>query len=381
VAGFYIHIPFCRKLCYYCDFHFTVSLKDKSKLIEALNLEIRQRRDEYKDAIFETIYFGGGTPSVLSIGEVLSIYKNIIENYQISPFPEITFESNPDDLSTDYLNDLKLYTPINRLSIGVQSFNDKDLKLMNRRHTAIEAVESIERSGKVGFNNINVDLIYGVPGMTINTWLSNLEKFKDLDVRHLSAYHLTFEPKTVFSHYQKKGKLKPINEQNSVRQFELLIRFAEDNGYEHYEISNFAKDGSYSKHNLSYWTGMPYIGVGPSSHSFREHERRWNISNNTKYCNSILNNTLYFEKEVIDLQTSYNDYVLTALRTKWGTSKKFILETYGEKIYTHFLNSIETFVKDAVLFEEEDHLILSKKGIFIADYVISELMKVDFTEK
>jgi oxygen-independent coproporphyrinogen III oxidase len=378
VAGFYIHIPYCRKLCYYCDFHFSVSLKDKNKLVEALILEIQQRKDEYKDFVFDTIYFGGGTPSVLSIEEVSSIFDTINSNFQVSPNPEVTFESNPDDLTIKYLSELKEYSPVNRLSIGVQSFDDKDLKLMNRRHTAKEAVESIERSRKSGFNNINIDLIYGVPGMTLTTWLNNLKKFKSLELEHLSAYHLTFEPKTVFSNFLKKGKLIPVTEQKSLRQFEMLIHFAEENGYDHYEISNFAKEGYYSKHNLSYWTGKPYIGIGPSAHSFKENERRWNISNNTKYSDSLLNNNgIFFEKEYLDLQTSYNDYILTSLRTKWGSNKKFINEKFGMEILSYFLKTSDKFLYDGILFEKDDCLILSKRGIFIADFVISELIKVD----
>jgi oxygen-independent coproporphyrinogen-3 oxidase len=377
LAGFYIHIPFCRKLCYYCDFHFSVSLKNKERLLKSLISEIQQRNIEFKDIVFDTIYFGGGTPSILTIEEVSMVLSTINKYYSIVPDPEVTFESNPDDLSVDYLSGLKAYSSINRLSIGVQSFNDKDLKLMNRRHTAMEAIESIERTKAAGFDNINIDLIYGIPGMSLNTWVSNLEKFKNFGAGHLSAYHLTIEPRTVFSQFQKKGKLVPITEEKSLRQFEILMRFADENGYDHYEISNFAKDGFYSKHNLTYWTGAPYIGVGPSAHSFNGKERRWNVSNNTRYCDSVLNGSGdYFEKEIIDPQTSFNDYMLTSLRTKWGVSKKLISDNYGEEIYQSFLVSSQKFVLDGTLIEKDGFLILAKKGIFIADYVISELMIV-----
>jgi oxygen-independent coproporphyrinogen-3 oxidase len=377
VAGFYIHIPFCRKLCYYCDFHFSVSLKDKERLLKALITEIQLRSNEYKEMVFDTIYFGGGTPSILSIEEVSDILNAINKYYSIAKVPEVTFESNPDDLSKDYLKGLKTYSSVNRLSIGVQSFNDKDLKLMNRRHTAREAIENIERAKEAGFTNINIDLIYGVPGMTLTTWLSNLEKFKNLNTGHFSAYHLTIEPRTVFSHYQKKGKLNPITEQKSLRQFEILMRFAEENGYDHYEISNFAREGYYSKHNLAYWTRKPYIGVGPSAHSYKGNERRWNVSNNTRYCDSILNSSeSYFEKETLDIQTSFNDYLLTSLRTKWGVNKKVISDIFGDEIYQGFLGSSQKFVSDGTLFEKDGSLILGKKGIFIADFVISELMIV-----
>jgi oxygen-independent coproporphyrinogen-3 oxidase len=378
VAGLYLHIPFCRKLCYYCDFHFTVSLKDKSRLVDALILEIINRKDEYNDLIFDTIYFGGGTPSVLEIKEVESIFDAINKNCQIASNPEITFEANPDDLNQEYLTNLKSYTPINRLSIGIQSFVDKHLKLMNRRHNSMEAIESIYRSRLAGFSNINIDLIYGIPGMSLNTWENNLKIFKTLEVEHLSAYHLTFEPKTVFSHYLKKGKIKQIKENLSVRQFELLQSFAEEAAYDHYEISNFARNGYYSKHNLAYWTGKPYIGIGPSAHSFSGNERRWNISNNTKYCASILQNVNdYFEKEFMDLRTAYNDYLLTSLRTKWGINREVLRIKYGEKYLDYFNSLSQKFISDGTIISENQISFLSPKGKFIADFVISELMMVD----
>jgi oxygen-independent coproporphyrinogen III oxidase len=378
VAGLYLHIPFCRKLCYYCDFHFTVSLKDKSRLVDALIMEIRNRKDEYNDLVFDTIYFGGGTPSVLDIKEVESIFEAINRNCRIASNPEITFEANPDDLNLDYLNNLKSNTPINRLSIGIQSFVDKHLKLMNRRHNSIEAIESINRSRLTGFSNINIDLIYGIPGMSLSTWENNLKIFKSLEVEHLSAYHLTFEPKTVFSHYLKKGKIKQIKENLSLRQFELLQNFAEEAAYDHYEISNFARNGNYSRHNLAYWTGKPYIGIGPSAHSFSINERRWNISNNTKYCASILQNVNdYFEKEIIDLRTAYNDYLLTSLRTKWGINREVLKLKYGEKYLDYFNSLSEKFISDGTIITENQISFLSAKGKFIADYIISELMMVD----
>ena len=376
MAGFYIHIPFCRKLCYYCDFHFTVSFKYKDRLIAALKKEIKSRKDEFKNVEFTTVYFGGGTPSVLSIKELQEIIGLIYGNYTINA-SEVTFEANPDDLTEEYLNYLKSYTPINRISIGVQSFRDQDLQLMNRRHTAEEAIQSVERSQKAGFENINIDLIYGLPGMTIQNWKYNLETFNRLGLPHLSAYHLTFEPKTVFSYYVKKGKMKPIEEEKSLRQFELLMRFAEDKGYEHYEISNFARNSMFSKHNMGYWSGEPYIGIGPSAHSFNINYRRWNVSNNTKYCESIEKGTdNYFEEEDIDQRTAYNEFILTSLRTKWGISKDFIYEKFGDHFLSRFLEMSARFIEDGTLTEDDGRYYLSNNGKFIADHIMSELMIV-----
>lgn len=378
MAGFYIHIPFCRKLCYYCDFHFTVSLKHKESLIDALIIEIQRRNAEFSDVIFDTIYFGGGTPSVLNIDEIMKILNAIYKHFKIAENPEVTFESNPDDLTHEYLAELKKHTPVNRLSIGVQSFHDKDLQLMNRRHTAHEAVESIVRSRIAGFNNINVDLIYGIPGMTLELWQQNLDTFQVMNLEHLSAYHLTFEPKTVFSHYVKKGKMVSVDEDTSIKQFELLLDFTRKNGYDHYEISNFAREGFYSKHNMAYWTGKPYIGIGPSAHSFLNSTRRFNVSNNTKYSESLLEGKdNYFETEQLDERTSYNEFILISLRTKWGVNVCKLQSTYGNEYWTYFNQNSQQFIDDGTLILAGENIALSSKGMLITDYVISELMIVD----
>ncbi len=375
MAGIYIHIPFCKQLCYYCDFYFTVSLKQKDRVLDSICKELADRRDECSDLIFDTIYFGGGTPSILSIQEIARIFKVIQENYLVGKSPEITFEMNPDDLTSSYLQDLKNYSEINRLSIGIQSFRNADLKLMNRRHTAIEAIESIVRAKDTGFVNINIDLIYGIPLMNHQVWQDNLEQFLKLNVRHLSAYHLTIEPKTVFSHYLKKGKIHQVNEETSIRQYELLIELTEKNGYDHYEISNFAKDNCYSQHNIGYWTGKPYLGIGPSAHSYLNGSRRWNVSLNTKYCESLENNADdYFESEVIDTRTAYNDYLLTSLRTKWGIDKEFIRMKFGNNYVTACEECSENFITDGSMLQDNQMLCLSKKGFLIADYIISEMM-------
>jgi oxygen-independent coproporphyrinogen-3 oxidase len=377
LAGIYLHIPFCRKLCYYCDFHFTVSLKNKQRVINALVNELNERVEEGSYYTFDTIYFGGGTPSVLNAEELNQIFDTIYKNYKIGNSPEISFEANPDDLTKDYLTGLKKFTPVNRLSIGIQSFVERDLVFLNRRHSSTESIEALERTKKAGFNNINIDLIYGIPGLKNDEWKRNLETFRQLEIPHLSAYHLTIEPKTVFGHYQKKGKLKPVDEEVSLEQFKLLMDFAGLNGYEHYEISNFARDKAYSRHNLGYWTGKEYLGFGPSAHSFIPPHRRWNVANNSQYCELIENKSRpYFETEEIDQNKAYNEYILTSLRTQWGINLEFILETFGSEYATTCKTAIKQFLPQGILRKEQNDYTLNRKGILIADFVISRLMIV-----
>lgn len=377
MAGIYIHIPFCKKLCYYCDFHFSVSLKQKDRLIKAIHTELLLRRDEFEGFEVGTIYFGGGTPSILSAFELAELLETIARHYKLLPEAEITIEANPDDLNKDYLESLKSETGINRFSIGTQSFDDKDLKLMNRKHSAREAYESIVLAKESGYNNLNIDLIYGVPGMSMEVWQRNLETFASLEIPHLSAYHLTFEPKTVFSHYRKKGKLKPVDEELSLEQFELLRNFALENKYEHYEISNFATRGAYSKHNMAYWTGKPYLGIGPSAHSFKDSRRRWNVANNTKYCEELEAETSnYFEFEIIDNTTAYHDYILTALRTKWGINIKKLSSDFSEDVYQLFTQQIGPFIENGMIEKKKGSYVVSEESKFLTDHIISELMIV-----
>ncbi len=377
MAGIYIHIPFCRKLCYYCDFHFTVSLKQKDRVMRAIRSELTGRSDELKGVPVETVYLGGGTPSVLSFAELNILFETIQKEYLLREGAEITLEANPDDLTEEYLRNLKSETPVNRFSIGTQSFRDIDLQLMNRRHTAKEAYESIRLAQSIGFTNLNIDLIYGIPGMELSDWRKNLEIFGSLDLPHLSAYHLTFEPRTVFSHYQKKGKLNPIAEEQSTAQFDYLLGYMEGRGYEHYEISNFARPGQYSKHNLGYWTGKPYVGFGPSAHSFLGASRRWNIANNTRYCEEIEKESNdYFETEAIDTIMAYHEYIMTSLRTQWGIDPELILTRFGEEVFSQCMDQSAKFLNSGKLIDSEGRLVLSDSGKFIADHIISELMIV-----
>lgn len=375
MAGLYIHIPFCRKLCYYCDFHFTVSFKEKQRVLDAIGCELILRKEEFDENEFSTIYFGGGTPSILSSKEINNFIDIIEKNYKISADAEITIETNPDDLTPSYLSEVKQNTPVNRLSIGVQSFNDLSLKLMNRRHSAKEAFECIKEAQNIGFENINIDLIYGIPGMTLNDLKEDLGTFSNLHIPHLSAYHLSIEPKTVFAHYQEKGKIKVISEEESLKQFDFLIQFISNLGYEHYEISNFALPNAYSKHNLGYWTGEPYLGVGPSAHSFRGNQRRWNVSVNSKYCSEIeKGGESFFEIEFIDMETSFQDYLITALRTKWGINLETIKTKFGDNILQHTNSTAKKFIDEGLLINQDEIICLSKKGKLIADFIIREMM-------
>jgi oxygen-independent coproporphyrinogen-3 oxidase len=377
MAGFYVHIPFCRRQCYYCDFHFSVSFKQKNNVIFAIQKEILDRKYDFSKVNFHTIYFGGGTPSILSTDELNNIINLIKTNYNVAVDAEITLEANPDDLSQNYLYSLRNESFINRLSVGIQSFNDRTLKFLNRQHNSELAYQSIKQAKTEGFDNINIDLIYGIPGAEEKEWQQNLEIFRSLNLPHLSAYHLTIEPKTVFAHHLKKGKIEAIDEEKSVMQFGILMKFANENGYDHYEISNFAKPGFQSRHNLGYWSNLPYMGIGPSAHSFHQHQRRWNVANNTKYCQLVLNNSdEYFEQEKINIKTAYNEYLMTSLRTSKGINSADLKKYFGEEFLSDFRSASQKFLKRGSIIKMEENYSLTDEGKLIADYIISEFMKV-----
>ncbi len=376
MAGIYIHIPFCRQMCYYCDFHFSVSLKRKEELLQALLIEIETRNDYLKNEEIETIYFGGGTPSILKINELDQILELIYKLYSVSKNPEITLEANPDDLSIDYLNGLK-QIGINRLSIGIQSFEDKHLKQLNRRHDAREAINSVKNSQEAGFNNINIDLIYGLPGLTNKNWEENLRNALNLSIQHISAYHLSIEHKTVLANFLKKGKIKQLEEKESLNQFNTLVKKTEEQGFLHYEISNFSKDGYFSKHNINYWLQEKYLGIGPSAHSYDYKTRRWNISNNAKYIELINKNESYSETEILSLSEKYNDYILTSLRTVWGADLEKISREFGKGFHDECLKEAEKYIISGQITDTNNRLIISKKGKFIADKIASDLFIVD----
>jgi len=370
--GIYIHIPFCKKVCYYCDFHFTVSLHQKGELIDSIVKEIELRESYLSTNKIDTIYFGGGTPSVLQVREIEKILNQIHKFFLLEDNAEITLEANPDDLNVTYLNDLKLLG-INRLSIGVQSFFDEDLKWMNRRHNAEEAVRSIKISQDRGFNNLNVDLIYGIPNLTNERWSQNLNSIINLHVPHLSAYHLSIEPKTVFGYYKRKGRLKEIGEEESLLHYEILTKTMASNGYLHYEISNFCKDGQIARHNTNYWKLGNYLGVGPSAHSFNGISRQWNIAVNSSYIKSLGKDETCFDMEVLTETDRFNDYLLTGLRTMWGIDRNEIMKAFGVKYLESLEKGLAKF-KDTDYFQSDsEKLRLTEQGMFVSDKILSEL--------
>jgi oxygen-independent coproporphyrinogen-3 oxidase len=319
-----------------------------------------------------SLYFGGGTPSVLTIDELAGLMETITQYYTLEPDAEITLEANPDDLTDDYVAGLR-HLGFNRLSIGIQSFFDDDLKWMNRRHCAREAVQSVENAQKHGFHNINIDLMYGLPSMTQERWEANLKQALALNVPHLSAYHLTIEPRTVFGRRQAKGETFTISEDESVEQFNILLDTMGDAGYEHYEISNFARSGFRSRHNTAYWQQQPYIGIGPSAHSYDGQSRQWNVSNNSQYVTALENGTAWFEREVLTPTEQYNDYILVSLRTIWGVDTGYIRTHFGDAFEKEFLRQAEVYLQNEYIQEHTGVFTLTRKGKMIADRITADL--------
>lgn len=378
MSGIYIHIPFCKQACYYCDFHFSTSLKKKDELVKALARELILRKGELQNQTIETIYFGGGTPSLLTIDELRLLIDSIYLNYSVSDNPEITLEANPDDLSKQKLNDLTT-SRINRLSIGIQSFFEDDLQSMNRAHSSQEAKQCLEEATK-HFSNITIDLIYGIPNMSIEKWNKNLQTAFSFGVNHISSYALTVEPKTALASFIKKGTYPPIDDDLALQHFDLLMAETEQQGFVHYEISNFGKKGYFSKHNTSYWQGKSYLGIGPSAHSFNGKQRSWNVSNNTIYIKSIQDNTLPSKVETLSKQDRYNEYVMTGLRTIWGVSLNKIGTDFGIDYKEHLIASAKKFINQELLIIEDckteqgiSILKPTKKGKFLIDGIASDL--------
>ena len=375
MAGIYLHIPFCKQACNYCDFHFSTSLKMKASFVDALLTEIELRKSVFDQQTINSIYFGGGTPSLLSEEDLNRIFATLFTSFSVSPLAEITLEANPDDLSLEKIKVLK-NTPINRLSIGIQSFRDEDLRFMKRAHNAKEALSSIKNCKQAGFTNLTIDLIYGTPGMDSSAWLENLNIAFDLDIPHISSYALTVEPNTELHHQILHQKVSNVDENQSAAQFELLTSQMKRNGYEQYEISNFCKPGAYSKHNSSYWKKDMYLGLGPSAHSFYDNKRLWNVSNNTKYVKSLAQNLLPLQEEVLSLEDRYNEYVMTSLRTKWGCSIAEIETNFSSELAAYFRNEIELYVSTQNVLVKNEVYYLSEKGKLLADKIASDLFKV-----
>jgi len=382
--GIYIHIPFCKQACHYCDFHFSTSLKKKGELIDALCEELRIRMDELKGAV-ETIYFGGGTPSLLTPAELKQILDTISTHYAISENPEITLEANPDDLVDETLNqevapaNSKLLAfkelGINRLSIGIQSFFEKDLEFMNRAHTNIEALECIEIAKK-HFSNISIDLIYGIPEMSNTRWEKNVKTAIDLGVPHLSCYALTVEPKTALKKFIDAGKVPPVDENAAREHYEILLDLMVEAGYLNYEFSNFGKLGFQSKNNTAYWEGKPYMGIGPSAHSYDGGSRSWNVPNNSRYIKSIAAGELPSEKEILTKTDKYNEYIMTALRTEKGVSLRNVEEEFGVDFLEYLMSQAFKPLRNGDLVMEDKTLRIARKSRFFGDGIASDLFRV-----
>ncbi|MGO1520329.1 MAG: radical SAM family heme chaperone HemW [Sphingobacterium sp.] len=369
----YFHIPFCKQACHYCDFHFSTSLKYKEDLLQGMLREIELRASYLENTPITSIYFGGGTPSLLNAGEINRLVEKVSTHFDISSSAEITLEANPDDLNREKLIDLR-HTPINRLSIGVQSFFQEDLLWMNRAHNAEEADSSIKRAQDQGYENMTCDLIYGYPLLSDEKWKSNMQQLIQLQVPHISSYSMTVESKTALDHQIRKGTSAPMNEEQSARQMLQLIDTLQRAGYEQYEISNFAHSGQYAKHNSNYWRGVHYLGIGPSAHSFNGHSRSWNLANNAKYIAGIQSNKLALETEELSTMDRFNEYVMTRLRTKWGIDETQIKTGFGETYLEQLALNITPYVQHGeVLRSEEGVYTLSTSGKLLADQIAADL--------
>ncbi|KGD67315.1 radical SAM family heme chaperone HemW [Flavobacterium aquatile] len=371
MSGIYIHIPFCKQACHYCDFHFSTSLKKKGEMVLALAKEIEMRKSEFRDEVVETIYFGGGTPSILEISDLKLLIDAVYSNYKVIENPEITVEANPDDLSKERIIELS-NNKINRLSIGIQSFFEDDLKLMNRAHNSAEAKECLEIATQY-FDNVSVDLIYGIPEMSNEKWLQNIETALSFNIPHISSYALTVEPKTALHTFIQKGIIPQPEDEVAQEHFQILVDKLSENDFIHYELSNFGKENYFSKNNSSYWLGKKYIGIGPSAHSYDGEKRGWNVSNNSLYLKSISENKLPSETEILSKTDRYNEYVMTGLRTIWGIYLDRIETEFG-KTYLDYLNQqAAKYIEDHLLFVDENILRTTKKGKFLSDGIASDL--------
>jgi len=382
LAGIYIHIPFCRQACHYCNFHFTTlpagrqgSLTRKNELIAALLKEIDIQRNYLQGEAVETIYFGGGTPSLLTVPDLQSLINKLRQNFALSAQVEITLEANPDDISEEKLMGWR-DAGINRLSTGIQSFFNEDLEWMNRAHSAEQAVKSLELSVQY-FDNITIDLIYGTPQLTNERWKQNVQKIVSYNIPHISCYALTVESKTPLQKMILQGKSENINPDKQSEQFLLLMQWLEEAGYEHYEISNFAKPGFRSRHNSSYWQGKKYLGIGPSAHSYDGKSRQWNVANNNIYINSLDKDILSFEKEILTTDQQLNEYIMISLRTIEGLNIDLIEKKFGEKSKDSILSASKKYIRSNKMIESATgNLVLTKEGKLLADGIASDLFSV-----
>ena len=376
MAGIYIHIPFCKRRCIYCDFFSTTQSEKKSAYVRALCRELEMRQDYVGGEEIETIYLGGGTPSQLTEEELKAIFASIYHIYKVKEDAEITLEANPDDLTPEYVAMLR-QLPVNRISMGIQTFQEETLKLLHRRHTATQAIEAFRRCREAGFQNISIDLMYGLPGETLETWKEDLRQAINLRPEHISAYHLIYEEDTALWRLREQHCVEEADEELSVSLFTTLIDRLTEAGYQHYEISNFCLSGMHSRHNSSYWTGKKYLGCGPSAHSFNGVSRQWNVASLEGYIKGVEEGVLDYEVEELDLYTRYNDYVLTSIRTCWGMSLSKLRSEFGEELYRYCMRMAKPHEDQGVLENREGVLRLTRKGIFVSDGIMSDLMWVN----
>lgn len=373
MAGIYIHVPFCKTRCIYCDFYTRTDISPKEDYVNALCKEIELRNSYIGKETVNTIYFGGGTPSQLSYDNFLRIFDTLNNNFEIAGDAEITMEANPDDLNIRYLESIK-NLPFNRLSIGIQSFDDKELQFLKRRHSAIQAKEAVKRSQDNGFENISIDLMYGLPNQTMEIWQKNLHEAINLNIQHISSYHLIYEQGTRLYRLFKHGNVKPVNEDLSVEMFSVMIDKLSDAGFEHYEISNFARNGLYSRHNSSYWLDAKYLGLGPAAHSYDGQNRAWNIASISKYIEGINMSVPKTEIEYLDKNTRYNDFILTGMRTMWGVDLLKLEKLFGSFMKEYALRNVQKYVDQGFATNQDNVLKLARNGIFISDGIMSDMM-------
>lgn len=371
MAGVYIHIPFCRKACHYCNFHFSTSNQLQASFVSALLQEIELRKTYFSEPV-STIYFGGGTPSILPSEDIKRILAALMQTFAVEPGAEITLEANPDDINHDKLLEWK-QTGINRLSIGIQSFFEEDLRWMNRAHDADQAMNCITLAHNAGFHNLTIDLIYGTPTLTDENWKKNVDTAIALQIPHLSCYALTVEPKTALANLIQQKTLPDVDAEKQARHFELLMHWMNEAGYEHYEISNFAKPGFRSRHNSSYWQGKPYLGLGPSAHSFNGYSRQWNVANNALYIQNISKGRVLYEEEILTKDQQLNEYIMTSLRTMEGLSLQKVMKDYGGNTYETVLQTAYLHLQRRHLTIENDYLKTTPEGKLLADGIASDL--------
>ena len=374
MSGIYIHIPFCAQRCIYCDFHSGTDMSLQSRYVHALLQELNQRCNEIQDSV-QTLYIGGGTPSLLSETLLLKLFEGISAVIDLENLQEITMECNPDDLTEEYLSVLSKF-PINRLSMGVQSFNDAELKFLNRRHDVKTAIKAIERCRKYGFKNISIDLMYALPGQSSSLWENSLNQAIALGVEHISAYSLMYEEGTALSSRVRRGAVEPLDDETSVALFDQMIESLDKHGYEQYEISNFAKSGKRSQHNSSYWRGIHYVGLGAGAHSYNGNSRRWNVSHTKNYCEGVEEQKIYWEVEELNPQELFNEMVFTALRTKEGVEMALLEKHFPPQWVEEMLTIADKYLKNGNLEICNGYLSLTRQGIYISDSIMSDLIRV-----